>query len=89
MFPGGYLPTIALFLKSVDAGSKWTLEIDSVQSIGPHYSKALNLWREKFVQNWPTIKSSMGEAFHGRPDTEVEAFRRKWLVSCENVDRRK
>lgn len=52
IFPGGYLPTTQLILDAIHAGSRGSLEIRTVQSIGPHYAQTLRLWREKFQANW-------------------------------------
>lgn len=84
IFPGGFLPSVALLLASVDAGSAGKLEIDSVESIGPHYAKALRLWREKFEANWPAIRSSLeknaGQQNKPMTEAEMEAYRRRWVV---------
>ncbi|KAF2263054.1 cyclopropane-fatty-acyl-phospholipid synthase [Lojkania enalia] len=82
IFPGGYLPPINSLLSSIQTGSKGALEIESVQSIGPHYIRTLRLWAEKFEQNWPNIKEKYIEAKKQEgqmlKETELEAFRRRW-----------
>jgi cyclopropane-fatty-acyl-phospholipid synthase len=80
IFPGGYLPSIHRLIDAINIGSKSSLEISTVQSIGPHYVKALRLWREKFERNWEGIK---GEYVKSRgtvvvSEGELEAWRRRW-----------
>ncbi|KAJ9136652.1 cyclopropane-fatty-acyl-phospholipid synthase protein [Pleurostoma richardsiae] len=79
VFPGGYLPNVARMLNAVDTGSKGALEVESVQSIGPNYSKALRVWRENFERNWPSIRRSLEHVFSKMTESEIEAFRRKWV----------
>lgn len=73
-------------LTSIHAGSHGDLEVETVQSIGPHYIKTLQTWRENFLQNWAAIRASF-VAKHGEAtDGEIEAFRRKWtyyFTYCE------
>ncbi|KAH8649034.1 Mycolic acid cyclopropane synthetase-domain-containing protein [Xylariales sp. PMI_506] len=78
IFPGGYLPTAAKLLNAVDVGSNGELEVESVESIGHHYCKALRLWRENFVVNWPQICASYKKS-HPLSEVETEAFRRRWI----------
>jgi cyclopropane-fatty-acyl-phospholipid synthase len=56
------------------------MELDNLEDIGTHYVKALRLWREKFVANWPYIKSSYIKQHSQRTEAEMEAFRRRWIV---------
>ncbi|KAJ5191384.1 uncharacterized protein N7498_010369 [Penicillium cinerascens] len=90
IFPGGYLPTIHMLLSSIHQGSDGSLEVTSVQSIGPHYGKTLSAWRENFLRNWKTIESDYRAAHHEASDSEVEKFRRLWLYYfsyCESAFR--
>ncbi|KAN0101526.1 cyclopropane-fatty-acyl-phospholipid synthase [Hyaloscypha variabilis] len=79
IFPGGYLPTINQLLTSIHAGSQGTLEVETVQSIGPHYIKTLQCWREKFLRNWETIKQSFVAKHQHATEDDIEAFRRRWI----------
>ncbi|EJD49054.1 cyclopropane-fatty-acyl-phospholipid synthase [Auricularia subglabra TFB-10046 SS5] len=78
IFPGGYIPHTHYVLDTIHRGSRGTLEIRSVRSIGPHYVKALRMWREKFLLNWEAqIKPALvGE---GKTDeAALEFLRKKW-----------
>jgi cyclopropane-fatty-acyl-phospholipid synthase len=83
IFPGGYLPTVHLLLLSIHDGSKGQLEVESVQSIGPHYIKTLQCWRENFERNWEeSIRADFWEKNGGNAtELQTEAFRRKWVAS--------
>ncbi|KAF2241077.1 cyclopropane-fatty-acyl-phospholipid synthase [Trematosphaeria pertusa] len=81
IFPGGHLPTVTQLVNSITNGSNGTLVVDSVENIGPHYTKALRLWREAFSDNWEAnIKPKlMREKKKEDIDAEsAEVFRRKW-----------
>jgi cyclopropane-fatty-acyl-phospholipid synthase len=81
IFPGGYLPTVNQLLTSIHNGSQGNLEIETVQSIGPHYIKTLQCWRENFTRNWDAIRESFVAKHGDVTEKEIEAFRRKWVVS--------
>lgn len=88
IFPGGYLASVARLLNAIEVGSKGDLEIECVQSIGPHYIKTLRSWRENFLRNWPAIREEYEESRRGKGDAdgkiaehEVEAWRRR----CECI----
>jgi cyclopropane-fatty-acyl-phospholipid synthase len=78
VFPGGYLPSIPRLLDAIHKGSKGSLEVDTVQSIGPHYAKALRLWRENLLANWDVIKEDYRRG-RGGDEKDLEAFRRRWV----------
>lgn len=81
IFPGGHLPTVTQLINSVTAGSVGSLVVDNVENIGPHYAKALRLWREAFLEKWEdTIKPQLLREKQGEAmDKEgAEVFRRKW-----------
>ncbi|KAF2186649.1 cyclopropane-fatty-acyl-phospholipid synthase [Zopfia rhizophila CBS 207.26] len=85
IFPGGYLPSINGLLASINAGSKGNLEVETVESIGPHYIKTLRLWGEKFDENWASIRELYTKT-HKLSETDLEAFRRRWkyyFLYCE------
>ncbi|KAL3427471.1 cyclopropane-fatty-acyl-phospholipid synthase [Phlyctema vagabunda] len=88
IFPGGYLPTAQMLLDSIHNGSKGKLEIRGLQSLGPHYIRALRLWREKFLANWeaaikPALMRDNPKGGLVRKD-ELEPVKRKWeyYFSC-------
>ncbi|CAL5869491.1 uncharacterized protein PFLUO_LOCUS3721 [Penicillium psychrofluorescens] len=90
IFPGGYLPTIHMLLDSLHRGSNGSLEVTSVQNIGPHYGKTLCAWRNNFLSNWKAIKLDYRTERHEPSDSEVETFRRQWLyyfTYCESAFR--
>ncbi|KAJ4301590.1 hypothetical protein N0V90_003683 [Kalmusia sp. IMI 367209] len=81
IFPGGHLPTVTQLVNSITNGSNGSLVVDSVENIGPHYAKALRLWREAFLDHWNTkIKPQLllEKQADGMDDESAEVFRRKW-----------
>lgn len=79
IFPGGHLPTVSQLVSSITSGSQNKLIVDSVLDIGPHYSRALRLWREKFLENFESrIKPSLLAEHKGMTNSDVELFKRKW-----------
>ncbi|KAF2119539.1 Mycolic acid cyclopropane synthetase-domain-containing protein [Lophiotrema nucula] len=76
IFPGGYLPPINGLLGSIQQGSKGELEVESVESIGPHYIKTLRLWGEKFEQNWPSIRDK-------KPFNQLTNREQYYFLYCE------
>lgn len=81
IFPGGHLPAVSELVSSIQIASAGSLIVDSIENIGPHYSKALRLWREAFLDNWESkikpqlIKEKKSE---GMDDEGAEVFKRKW-----------
>lgn len=80
IFPGGYLCSTNVFLNALHTGSNGTLELDSLQSIGPSYIKTLMTWRENFLENWDLIRRDYVDRHPEATEHEVEAFRRVWVV---------
>lgn len=80
IFPGGYLPTINQLLTSIHNGSRGSLEVEAVQSIGPHYIRTLQCWKENFDANWETIRQEFVSKNPDATDLEIEAYRRQWVV---------
>lgn len=85
IFPGGYLPTVNQLLTSIHAGSQGNLEVETVQSIGPHYIKTLQSWRENFTHNWEVIRESFVAKHTDVTEEDIEAFRRKWVVRYPSI----
>lgn len=84
VFPGGYLPTPNILFDSLHRGSKGSLEVTSVLSSGPHYGKTLLGWRDNFLEKWEDIRSDFYTRHPEASGKEVEAYRRRWLVSFPN-----
>lgn len=81
IFPGGHLPTVTQLVQSIAAGSAGTLVVDAVENIGPHYAKALRLWREAFLEKWEgVIKPQLvrEKQTEGMDEEGAEVFKRKW-----------
>jgi cyclopropane-fatty-acyl-phospholipid synthase len=79
IFPGGHLPTVTQLVESINKGSQGKLIVNQVENIGPHYSKTLRLWKEKFMMNFdvgtqPALESERS----GMTESDVRLFRRKW-----------
>jgi len=81
IFPGGHLPTVTQLITAITSGSNGSLVVDAVENIGPHYSKALRLWRESFLNNWEeSIKPQLllEKKDEGMDNEGAEVFKRKW-----------
>ncbi|CAO2654572.1 Nn.00g113050.m01.CDS01 [Neocucurbitaria sp. VM-36] len=81
IFPGGHLPAVSELVSSIHAASAGSLIVDSIENIGPHYAKALRLWREAFLDRWeerikPQLVREKGD--QGLDGEGAEVFRRKW-----------
>ncbi|KAF2659160.1 cyclopropane-fatty-acyl-phospholipid synthase [Lophiostoma macrostomum CBS 122681] len=81
IFPGGHLPTVTQLVTSITNGSSGALVVDNVENIGPHYAKALRLWREAFLEKWEEeirgqlVREKMNV---GMDAEDAEVFKRKW-----------
>ncbi|TPX67654.1 hypothetical protein SpCBS45565_g03614 [Spizellomyces sp. 'palustris'] len=81
IFPGGHCPSVTALVESVYQGSKGHLIVDELRNIGPHYAKALRIWREKFIENCDTVAQE-----HGLESKYDKVFKRKWefyFAYCE------
>jgi len=85
IFPGGFLPTLTLLLKTMQEGSGGRLIVDSVSNIGPHYARTLREWRRRFLDRFdsvvvPALKIEHPSVMTGpRGKQEIEVFKRKWI----------
>ncbi|KAL7925969.1 Mycolic acid cyclopropane synthetase domain-containing protein [Trichoderma austrokoningii] len=79
IFPGGYLPTINQLLTSIHDGSDGKLEVETVQSIGPHYVHTLQSWNDNFEANWDSIREDFMGKNPEATDLKIEAHRRRWI----------
>ncbi|KAM0485503.1 hypothetical protein ACHAPX_001490 [Trichoderma viride] len=79
IFPGGYLPTINQLLTSIHNGSNGTLEVETVQSIGPHYVQTLQSWKDNFDANWDSIREEFVGKNPEATNLSIEAHRRRWI----------
>ncbi|KAJ1563702.1 hypothetical protein HK096_011435 [Nowakowskiella sp. JEL0078] len=81
IFPGGHLPSFTALTEAIFKGSNGDLIVDKVDNIGPHYAKALRIWREEFVKNYDRVVEETG--LH---HIYTETFKRKWeyyFAYCE------
>ncbi|KAF2645964.1 cyclopropane-fatty-acyl-phospholipid synthase [Massarina eburnea CBS 473.64] len=81
IFPGGHLPTVTQLVNSITNGSQGSLVVDGIENIGPHYAKALRLWRTAFLDNWDgSIMPQLTKDQKGKGlDREsADVFKRKW-----------
>lgn len=77
IFPGGHCPSVSALTEAVYRGSGGELILDELNNIGPHYAKALRLWREAFSENCARVAKE-----HGLEGKYDDVFRRKWEF-CE------
>ncbi|TPX75107.1 hypothetical protein CcCBS67573_g03626 [Chytriomyces confervae] len=81
IFPGGQCPCVASLTDAIYKGSEGRLFIDELHNIGPHYSKALRLWREAFMDKFDEVRDATG--LH---HVYTNEFRRRWeyyFAYCE------
>ncbi len=56
IFPGGCCPSLTALCSAATLNSK--LQIASVNDIGPHYARTLDIWAQRFTDAWPEISRS-------------------------------
>lgn len=81
IFPGGHLPAVSELVAAIQTATGGSLVVDGIENIGPHYAKALRLWREEFLDKWTdVIKPQLikEKAGQGMDDEGAEVFKRKW-----------
>ncbi|KAJ1558058.1 hypothetical protein HK405_014510 [Cladochytrium tenue] len=81
IFPGGHCPSASALVEAAFRGSQGRLVPDELVNIGPHYAKALRLWRERFLERFDGVVADTGLAHIYTPE-----FRRKWefyFAYCE------
>ncbi|KAI9293392.1 cyclopropane-fatty-acyl-phospholipid synthase [Neoconidiobolus thromboides FSU 785] len=72
IFPGGHTPSITALVNAIKDGSDNQLVINDINNIGMHYTRALRLWREKFILNYEKIRQI-------DPTKYDDIFKRTWL----------
>ncbi|EAA32979.3 hypothetical protein GE21DRAFT_6719 [Neurospora crassa] len=79
IFPGGYLPSVTQLINHITTESNGTLIVEKIKNIGPHYVKALRLWREAFMNRFDSVIVPALMVEHpSLTETDVEVFKRKW-----------
>ncbi|KAJ3058521.1 hypothetical protein HDU98_005389 [Podochytrium sp. JEL0797] len=81
IFPGGHCPSVTALTDAIYEGSKGRLIVDELHNIGPHYTKALRLWREEFLKHFERVREETG-LYH----VYTEEFKRRWeyyFAYCE------
>jgi len=54
IFPGAVCPSISAMLEAMAKGSRLVLR--QLEDIGPHYSRDLAHWRDRFLSAWPRLQ---------------------------------
>ena len=70
IFPGGWIPSLADVVVEME---KAGLEVLDVENLRRHYALTLDVWGERFDQNWQRIQALDPQRFD-------ERFRRIWRV---------
>ncbi|KAJ4392641.1 hypothetical protein N0V85_006914 [Neurospora sp. IMI 360204] len=79
IFPGGYLPSVTQLINHITTESNGTLIVEKIKNIGPHYVKALRLWREAFMDQFDSvIVPALMKEHPSMTEKDVEVFQRKW-----------
>jgi cyclopropane-fatty-acyl-phospholipid synthase len=73
IFPGGHCPSLTAITNAVHRGTRGQLSIDLVDNIGPHYAKALRLWRQEFLATFDQLALDSD-----RLEIYNDEFKRKW-----------
>ncbi|KAJ7616073.1 Mycolic acid cyclopropane synthetase-domain-containing protein [Roridomyces roridus] len=79
VFPGGYLPSFSLIVKTLNQGSGGRLVMDSVLNIGPHYARTLREWKRRFLANCDGVVAKVLREEYDLDEQGLEVFRRKWI----------
>lgn len=82
IFPGGWIPSLA---ETIELMERNGLEILDIEDLRRHYALTLDVWAERFDQNWEKIHALDPKKFD-------ERFRRKWrtyLYACAEMFRSK
>ncbi|KAH6568083.1 hypothetical protein BASA50_005926 [Batrachochytrium salamandrivorans] len=82
IFPGGHCPSLTALTEAVHQGTSGRLMVDTVENIGPHYAKALRLWRERFIAHFDQVVARC----KGNTGMYDQVFLRKWeyyFAYCE------
>jgi cyclopropane-fatty-acyl-phospholipid synthase len=80
VFPGGWIPSLAETLVEME---RCGLEVLDIENLRRHYALTLDVWAERFEQQWPRIQALDPQRFD-------ERFRRIWrsyLVGCAEMFR--
>ena len=79
IFPGDHLPAVARLVSTIAAGSLGAVVADGFENIGPHYAKALRLWREAFLREFDAeVRPALRREHAGMMERDAKVFRRKW-----------
>lgn len=82
IFPGGHLPTTSGLVSSINAGSKGKLVVEEIISLGGHYVKTLQCWKDNFMDNFEEmIVPALRKEHPCMTDADLDVFLRKWNVS--------
>jgi cyclopropane-fatty-acyl-phospholipid synthase len=78
---------VSHLVSAIHAGSNGSLVVDNIENIGPHYTKTLRLWKEKFLATFDQhIKPALLKEHPDMTKYDVNVFKRKWeyyFTYCE------
>jgi cyclopropane-fatty-acyl-phospholipid synthase len=80
VFPGGWIPALTEVIESME---RHGLQVVDIENLRCHYALTLDVWADRFDQNWPTIHALDPKKFD-------ERFRRIWrtyLIGCAEMFR--
>ena|SRR2546423_4057172 len=60
------------WFESINKGSQSRLTVDEIQNIGPHYSRTLRLWKERFMKNFDSrIRPALLSEYSGMTESDT------------------
>lgn len=80
IFPGGWIPSLAETITEMERAG---LEILDIENLRRHYALTLDVWAQRFDDNWEKIRALDPQVF-------TDYFRRKWrtyLYACAEMFR--
>jgi len=80
VFPGGWIPSLAETLAEME---RCGLEVLDVENLRRHYAPTLDVWAQRFEQQWPAIQASDPRRF----DERFYRIWRTYLMGCAEMFR--
>lgn len=80
VFPGGWIPALSEVIVEM---ARCGLEVVDIENLRRHYALTLDVWAERFEQQWPTIRALDPQRF----DERFYRVWRSYLLGCAEMFR--